>query len=138
MFFLDSNKSDIIWHLSFSFWLTSLNMIISSFTMLLQMALFHSFYALLPLPSRFSCVRLCATPWTAAYQASPSMGFSRQEHWSGLPFPSPFYALVIFYCIYIHLLYPPMDEFYELSSTKLLIKKQTTLDSFLWFSSIVL
>ena len=41
------------------------------------------------LPSRFSLVRLCATPWTAAYQASPSMGFSRQEHWSGLPFPSP-------------------------------------------------
>ena len=36
----------------------------------------------------FSRVRLCATPWTAAYQASPSMGFSRQEHWSGLPFPS--------------------------------------------------
>ena len=28
-------------------------------------------------------------PWTAAYQASPSMGFSRREHWSGLPFPSP-------------------------------------------------
>ena len=39
--------------------------------------------------SRFSRVRLCATPWTAAHQASPSMGFSRQEHWSGLPFPSP-------------------------------------------------
>ena len=39
--------------------------------------------------SCFSHVRLCATPWTAAYQASPSMGFSRQEHWSGLPFPSP-------------------------------------------------
>ena len=30
-----------------------------------------------------------ATPWTAAYQAPPSMGFSRQEHWSGLPLPSP-------------------------------------------------
>ena len=30
-----------------------------------------------------------ATPWTGAYQASPSMGFSRQEYWSGLPFPSP-------------------------------------------------
>ena len=30
-----------------------------------------------------------ATPWTAAYQALPSMGFSRQEYWSGLPFPSP-------------------------------------------------
>ena len=41
------------------------------------------------LPSRFSRVQLCATPGTAAYQASPSMGFSRQEHWSGLPFPSP-------------------------------------------------
>ena len=43
------------------------------------------------LPSHFSRVRLCATPWTAAYQASLSMGFSRQEHWSGLPFPSPLY-----------------------------------------------
>ena len=39
--------------------------------------------------SRFSCVQLCATPWTAAHQAPPSLGFSRQEHWSGLPFPSP-------------------------------------------------
>ena len=38
---------------------------------------------------RFSRVRLCATPQTAAHQASPSLGFSRQEHWSGLPFPSP-------------------------------------------------
>ena len=36
-----------------------------------------------------SCVRLFATPWTAAKQAPPSMGFSRQEYWSGLPFPSP-------------------------------------------------
>ena len=34
--------------------------------------------------SRFSRVRLCATPWTAAYQGPPSMGFSRQEYWSGL------------------------------------------------------
>ena len=34
-----------------------------------------------------SCVRLFATPWTAAYQAPPSMGFSRQEYWSGLPLP---------------------------------------------------
>ena len=39
--------------------------------------------------SRFSCVRLCATQWTASHQAPPSPGFSRQEHWSGLPFPSP-------------------------------------------------
>ena len=44
---------------------------------------------LLLLLSHFSRVRLCATPWTTAYQASLSMGFSRQEHWSGLPFPSP-------------------------------------------------
>ena len=36
-----------------------------------------------------SRVRLYATPWTVAYQAPPSMGFSRQEYWSGLPFPSP-------------------------------------------------
>ena len=36
-----------------------------------------------------SHVRLFATPWTIAYQAPPSMGFSRQECWSGLPFPSP-------------------------------------------------
>ena len=35
------------------------------------------------------CVWLFATPWTAAHQAPPSMGFSRQEYWSGLPFPSP-------------------------------------------------
>ena len=44
---------------------------------------------LLLLLSRFSRVRLCATPQTAAHQAAPSLGFSRQEHWSGLPFPSP-------------------------------------------------
>ena len=35
-----------------------------------------------------SCPTLCV-PWTVAHQASPSMGFSRQEYWSGLPFPSP-------------------------------------------------
>ena len=42
---------------------------------------------LLLLLSRFSGVRLYATPQTAAHQAPPSLGFSRQEHWSGLPFP---------------------------------------------------
>ena len=36
-----------------------------------------------------SHVRLFETPWTVAHQAPPSMGFSRQEYWSGLPFPSP-------------------------------------------------
>ena len=44
---------------------------------------------LLLLLSRFSHVRLCATPQTAAHQAPQSLGFSRQEHCSGSPFPSP-------------------------------------------------
>ena len=44
---------------------------------------------MLLLLSRFSRVRLCATPETAAHQAPQSLGFSRQEHWIGLPFPSP-------------------------------------------------
>ena len=46
---------------------------------------------MLLLLSRFSHVRLCATPEMTAHQAPPSLGFSRQEHWSGLPFPSPMY-----------------------------------------------
>ena len=50
---------------------------------------FHIKWSLLPLLSRFSHVRLSVTPETAAHQAPPSLGFSRQEHWSGLPFPSP-------------------------------------------------
>ena len=40
-----------------------------------------------------SCVRLFATPWTAAHQAPPSMGFARQEYWSGVPSPSPWKGL---------------------------------------------
>ena len=51
-------------------------------------SLTHTHYMLLLL-SHFSRVRLCATPETAAHQAPPSLGFSRQEHWSGSPFPSP-------------------------------------------------
>ena len=43
-----------------------------------------------------SPVRLLATPWTAAYQSPPSMGFSRQEYWSGVPLPSLKY-------IYLHI-----------------------------------
>ena len=39
--------------------------------------------------SCFTCVQLFATPWTVVHQAPLSMGFSRQEHWCGLPFPSP-------------------------------------------------
>ena len=48
---------------------------------------------LLLLLSRFSRVRLCATPETAVHQAPPSLGFSRQEHWGGLPFPSPMHEV---------------------------------------------
>ena len=47
------------------------------------------YHAAAKLLSHFSHVRLCATPEMAAHQPPPSLGFSRQEHWSGLPFPSP-------------------------------------------------
>ena len=48
----------------------------------------------------FSRVQLLATPWTAAYQAPPSMGFSRQEYWSGVPLPSPLPSirLYLYWC----------------------------------------
>ena len=49
----------------------------------------HPYMLLLLLLSHFSRVRLFSTPWTAAHQAPPSMGFSRQEYWSGMPSPSP-------------------------------------------------
>ena len=51
------------------------------------------FSLLLLLLSPFSPVRLCATPETAAHQAPLSLGFSRQEHWSGLPFLSPMHEV---------------------------------------------
>ena len=59
--------------------LVNMQEFLSNFVMLL----------LLLLLNHFSRVRLCATPKTAAHQAPLSLGFSRQEHWSGLPFPSP-------------------------------------------------
>ena len=49
-----------------------------------------------------SHVQLLATPWTAAYQAPPSMGFPRQEYWSGVPLPSPYTIYHIPY-IYTHI-----------------------------------
>ena len=55
----------------------------------IHMIILFSLYLLLLLLSCFSCVRLYVTPEMAAHQAPPSLGFSRQEHWSGLPFPSP-------------------------------------------------
>jgi len=50
---------------------------------------------LLLLLNRFSRVRLCVTPQTAAHQAPLSLGFSRQEYWSGLLFPSPMHACML-------------------------------------------
>ena len=49
----------------------------------------YTLLLLLLLLSRFSRVRLCATPEMETHQVPPSLEFSRQEHWSGLPFPSP-------------------------------------------------
>ena len=57
--------------------------------LLSTLTVLESRYELLLLLCRFSHVRLCATPETAAHQAPPSLQFSRQEHWSGLPFPYP-------------------------------------------------
>ena len=54
-----------------------------------KLAALDTLLPMLLLLSCFSCVRLRATPQTAAHQVPPSLGFSRQEHWSGLPFPSP-------------------------------------------------
>ena len=56
-----------------------------------------------------SHVRLVATPWTAAYQAPPSMGFSRQEYWNGVPLPSPeprsvWFQIVFLTCMLIYII----------------------------------
>ena len=63
--------------------------ILRNLTQMAQFLHLHPKYPMLLLLSRFSRVRLCATPGTAAHQAPPSLGFSRQEFWSGLPFPPP-------------------------------------------------
>ena len=60
-----------------------------SYNLMLLPHPFRSTELLLLLLSHFIRVRLCATPQTAAHQAPPSLGFSRQEYWSGLAFPSP-------------------------------------------------
>ena len=54
-----------------------------------------------------SRVRLFMTPWSAAYQAPPSMGFSRQEYWSGVPLPSPWRSISrYFFYLFIFWPYP--------------------------------
>ena len=58
-----------------------------------------------------SHVRLFTTPWTAAYQACPSMGFSRQEQWSGVPLPSPKYTLLYIKCTLLYIKQQPTPVF---------------------------
>ena len=85
-------NSDIGTHLLFSIPITSTpipNLHCQKKFSLIQFSLCYTALLLLLLLSRFSRVRLCATPQTAAHQASPSLGFSRQESWSGVPLPSP-------------------------------------------------
>ena len=60
-----------------------------------------------------SRVRLLATPWTAAHQAPPSMGFSRQVYWSRVPLPSPCYRLTVPKIIKMTLIRPPHDKFQD-------------------------
>ena len=85
LFHYDSNSLSFgSFFLSISFFSSHLSPLFAS----LSVSFFVSLLLLLLL-SRFSRVRLCATPETAAHQAPPSLGFSRQEHWSGLPFPFP-------------------------------------------------
>jgi len=63
-------------------------------------------------------VALLATPWTAAYQALPSMGFSKQEFWSGVPLPSPRASLITVKfseLLYVFHLLLPKDKKYTKS-----------------------
>ena len=54
-----------------------------------------------------SCVQLFAIPWTVAHQVPLSMEFSRQEYWSGLPFPSPIHACMLSHFGHVHLFATP-------------------------------
>ena len=72
---LNVDHSMVVWHLKQS---EKVKNSVSGYLVLLLLLL-----------SRFSRVRLCVTSETAAHQAPPSLGFSKQEHWSRLPFPSP-------------------------------------------------
>ena len=58
-----------------------------------------------------SCVWLLATPWTTAYRAPPSIGFSRQEYWSGAALPSPWRSLVIVFWIW-YIIYHKILRFF--------------------------
>ena len=57
-----------------------------------------------------SRVQLFATPWTTAYQAPLSMGFSRQEYWSGVPLPSPYNMLLSLFTYFYVQIPPELDS----------------------------
>ena len=86
----------LIWHKAFFFWLCVMLECLRNVVMNKHMGLFLRVHCLrcmlLLLLSRFSRVWLYATPSMAAHQAPLSLGFSRQEYWSGLPFPSPMHG----------------------------------------------
>ena len=90
-----------------------------------------------------SHVPLFTTPWTAAYQAPPSMGFSRQEYWSGVPLPSPRFSLIIHFIhsnIYIYMSIPNPQFILEqwfascrLTSDSVSLQSRKYLEIVLWF-----
>ena len=63
-----------------------------------------------------SRVRLLATSWTAAHQAPPSMGFSRQEYWSGVPLPSPTYDYKKLYILDVSVCICIKNTFFKIRS----------------------
>ena len=75
----------MVQHVAFCIWLLSLSIMFSSFIHIVTCICTSFFFVLLCLAVSDSFV----TPWTVAHQAPLSMGFPRQEYWSGLPFPTP-------------------------------------------------
>ena len=69
----------------------------------------HFFLQCIKLKSENEVAQLCPTlsdPWTAVYQAPPSLGFSRQEYWSGVPLPFPIIILLFFNSLYFYNILP--------------------------------
>ena len=91
-----SSKASILWHSAFFLVLLSQRCMTTRKAIALtrqavvgKVMFCFLIYCLKVKVKSLSCVQPFATPWTVAYQVPPSMGFSRQENWSGLPFPSP-------------------------------------------------
>ena len=88
--FFSLKRQEILSHATT--WMNPEDIILNEVSQPQKTILYDSSYMmyLLLLLSCFSCVRLFVTPWTAAYQAPPPTGFSRQEYWSGVPLLSPY------------------------------------------------